>query len=303
MFRTAVNYLRLAGLVLRYGKFFHSGHDVNAERAKQLQNLSPYVPHRKAGLPLERFFPFRTALLKNSFFRNFIVQGAFIKNSLLPRGAHLHVPFLNIAYIRIPKSASTSLSWAMLQTQYPDLKESKLTPAQINFLTDVNLRHDISNDDSNDVFFTVVRNPLARLVSVYRNFFGQRKNFFLYEDYLFGILPHNIPFAEFVNRIRSIPPWLMDQHLKPQHYFIDIYKKKHNHVIVLKLEKWGEVDSFLSIYSMHIPFINRSAEPYDYRAYYDLKTLHQAYLIYHKDIKLFGYEMEYILLEKSLMEA
>ena len=67
-------------------------------------------------------------------------------------------------------------------------------------------------------------------------------------------------------------------------------------MIVLKLENRNAIDSFLSIYSMHIPSLNQSADPYDYRTYYDKQTLGQVFQLYRKDIMQFEYESEYTLL-------
>jgi hypothetical protein len=299
---TISKYLRFFFMVLRHGKLLHSGNNFDRDRRDHLRDLSSCIPPKAPG-PFDRLLLLPSFFLRNAFFRNLIVQAAFIKRYLLPHGGHLHIPFLNASYIRIPKSANTSVSWVVLQSIYPSLKEKDLTPREINFLTDVNLRQEITPEDSGDIFFTVVRNPMARIVSVYRDFFQNNVHPFIYEDYLFGLLKKTISFQEFVQRLEAIPVWLLDQHLRPQHSFLEIYKRKGNQIIILKLEKPGEVDSFLSIYGMHIPYLNKSVEPYDYKAYYDPDTLLKVYRLYQKDIRNFGYQEEYSSLEKLVKGA
>jgi hypothetical protein len=302
LIRSFSQYLRFFLMILRYGKLLHSGNDFNQDRKDQLKNLSAFVAPKNPK-PFDRLLLLPSVLSRNSFFRNLISQGAFAKRNLLAHGGHLHIPFLNVSYVRIPKAANTSLSWAVLQAIYPSLKEKELAPREINFLTDANLRQEITFQDSGDIFFTVVRNPLARLVSVYRDFFENKGHLFIYEDYLFGLLKKNISFQEFVQRIDLIPVWLLDQHLRPQSSFLEIYKRKGNPVVALKLEKAGEVDSFLSIYGMSMPYLNGSSALYDYRSYYTAETLRIVYRIYQKDIKSFGYQEEYALLEKRVKNA
>ena len=109
-------------------------------------------------------------------------------------------------------------------------------------------------------------------------------------DYLFNRRPTGLPFREFVRRVDGIPDLLKEPHLKPQHYFIDYYKRKNPNVVILKLEKPDEINSFLAIYTLEMPRLNFSPEPYDYREYYDLETFELASRVYRTDLKMFRYE-------------
>ncbi|MBT1697968.1 sulfotransferase family 2 domain-containing protein [Fulvivirgaceae bacterium PWU4] len=301
MISNLLKYFRLLYLIARHGSFMHSGHDFSRKRHDSLQALRNFTPGRTTsrsafGLKIRSFF-WRYALT-----RTVMSEAAFVKTSLFRQGGHLHNPFLNISYVRIPKSASTSLAFVMLRTIYKDISEGNLSTAEINYLADVNLRKTIPLQTS-EIFFTSVRNPFARIVSVYRDFFENATDEFLYEDYLFGILAKDLSFKIFVRRLQQIPDLLKDQHLKPQHLFLDYYKKRQQQIVILKMDKPGEIASFLSIYDLEIPTLNQSTDPYDYRSYYDLETFDTVARIYEKDIKMFHYEQEVQALKVFLYQS
>lgn len=279
-------------MIVRFGRLKHSGKDFNKERAEALQTLQAFVPKSTSPLiPLGWLNPVKTLFMKNAYMRSIITQASLAKESVTPHGGHLHAPFLNISYIRIPKSGSTSISYAILKVIYPGLSTIPLDSKEINFLVDVNSKRTVSTSDSNDIFFTVVRNPFARIVSVYRDYLeSSRENVF--EDYLFGILSKGLSFKDFIKRVEGIPDLLKEPHIKPQHHFIDYYRKKNPNVVILNLEKPDEVNSFLAIYNLEMPVLNASSEHYNYRDFYDRETLEVVARMYRTDIKMFRYEQE-----------
>ena len=216
-----------------------------------------------------------------------IAETSFVKRSFTLRPGHLSLPEHSICYIRIPRSASTAVSKSILETRFPALKEKNLSAKQINAITDVYLQRTVP---SCSVTFTVVRNPFARLVSVYREFFEGKDPCFIYEDYLFGIFKRHFSFDEFVKILQVIPDQLKDQHLKPQHLFLKYYERKHIAVKLLKLENEGSIDRFLLSRGIAFTAFNRSDENYDFLQYYDASTLEAAYDIYKADVLRFGYE-------------
>ena len=158
-------------MIVRFGRFKHSGKDFNKERTEALQTLQAFVPKSSSPLiPLGWLAPVKTLFMKNAYLRGLITQASLAKESVTPHGGHIHAPFLNISYIRIPKSASTSLSYAILKVIYPGLSTIPLDSKEINFLTDANIKRSLSSIDANDIFFTVVRNPFSRIVSVYHDY-------------------------------------------------------------------------------------------------------------------------------------
>jgi hypothetical protein len=289
-------YFRLLWLIVRYGRFIHSGQDFSRKRFESLRALQNFTPERaKSHSPF--FFKIRSFFWRYSLTRTMMSEAAFVKTSLFKQGGHLHNAFLNISYVRIPKSASTSLAFAMLRSIYKDISENNLSTMEINFLADVNLKKTIAQPTM-EVFFTSVRNPFARIVSVYRDFFERSTDAFIYENYLFGILSKNLSFKTFVKRLQNIPDMIKDQHLRPQHLFLEYYKNRQQQIVVLKMDKPGEIGSFLSIYDLELPALNTSVEPYDYRMYYDAETYEIVARIYEKDIKMFRYEQEAIVLKE-----
>ena len=284
-------YLQLAALIIRNGTLRHSGQNFNSARKKSLENLKEFIP-QKSVLQPER----SSGQSKKSPGKNLIAQAAFFKSAFNLKGGHLSAQMLG--YIRIPKSANTSISYAMLVKKYPALKEKNPDEAQINFLADVNLQR--TSEAGSETFFTVVRNPFARLVSVYRDFFETNRIEFIYADYLFGILSTNISFPEFVSRISRIPDRLKDQHFRPQHLFGKPYENKRITVKFFRLETPIALESFLREHGMQLTHRNKSRETYDYTQYYTPFLLQQVHEIYKVDIQKFGYQQVYESLKVQL---
>jgi hypothetical protein len=277
-------YFQLVAQILKNGNLRHSGQNFSLTRAKSLENLQEFLPDPEALRAQKRSVS------------NLVAQAAFIKSSFHKNGGHLSVQ--DLGYVRIPKAANTSISYAMLMKKYSALKEKNPDEAQINFLADVNLQSIEETRVEN--FFTVVRNPFARLVSVYRDFFETKHAEFIYADYLFGILPKNISFAEFVSRINRIPDSLKDQHFKPQHLFIKPYENQGIVVKTFQLETASALESFLNEHGMELTHRNRNSEEYDYTQYYNSSLLRQVYEVYEADIKKFAYQQTYLDLKQHL---
>lgn len=284
-------YLQLAAQLVRYGTLRPQGPDFRINRAKSLASLQEFIPpasrERLAAVPSAQ----ATTVVKN-----LTGQLAFIRAAFRVNGGHLRGS--SVAYVRIPKSANTSIGYAMLVSQYPALRDRNVTETQINFLTDVNLHAGITADS--EKFFTVVRNPFARLVSVYRDFFETQHESFLYADYLFGILPPHVSFAEFITRISKIPDRLKDQHVKPQHLFLKPYEQAGKTVTVFKLEARDALESFLQANGMELVHRNKRGAAYDYTAYYTPDLVEKVYALYQTDIERFGYGAEYEALKARL---
>ena len=320
MIRTIKKYLKLIEIVLKHGRWKHSGENFNQRRRESLIELQDFVPHlyKKPGnfknifyhlsfgevrarpskavfeIPLQNCrtplsdgttLPFR----KNAIARNLVAQLAFLKKSLPTAGGHLTAN--KLSYIRIAKSASTSMCKAMLEKVYPALKQKTISEQQVNYLADANLIAQATNSN-NHTYFTIVRNPLVRLVSVYRGFFENNSPGFIYRDYLFGVLPQHLSFSDFVNRVICIPDRLKDQHLKPQYCFLEYYEKKNITVKIFKLEDTEKINPFLNQNNLQLPHLNKSAERYDYRLYFTTNLLKVACEVYQKDIERFGYKAE-----------
>lgn len=271
----------------------YCGENFNQNREASLRDLQEFIPN----LPQEQVVAQTITSppqSKNTIIRNLTGQLAFLKSSLKIKGGHLTTDTLS--YIRIPKSANTSLSKGMLEKKYPSLKQKTITEKQINFLTDANLQTRIEGPS---ILFTIVRNPFSRLVSVYRDFFENKSNY-IYHDYLFGILQPTISFSEFVDRIINIPDRLKDQHFRPQHTFLKYYEKENLDIKIFKLEEPEKITQFLSQHEVQLFHLNKSNEQYNYQSYYTVETLAKVSELYSIDVKRFGYEHVHLELIGSL---
>lgn len=267
--------------ILKSGKLRHSGHDFNVERERLLSEISSPLVIRSAEV--------QRVAASESLLYGLRSQAAFLKSRMKSRGGHLAVPDGSLAYIRIPKCASTSICAAMLQKHLPDSR-GKLTPEQVNALADIYIRDKTTTADHGTIFFTAVRNPFARIVSVYREFLESGTKPFLYEDYLFGILKQNFTFREFVKAVADIPDALKDQHLRPQDKFVSYYKKRGVNVEVLRLEDQDKLKAFCSAYGLAVEKLH-VADSYDYAKYYDETTAELVRRIYWRDLEAFKYEV------------
>ena len=275
---------QLVRLIILEGKILHGGHYIPDVRRQALQDLHQFCPLPN-GNTNKHFIP------EWPWLRYWLGQLAFFKNAFKRQGGHLSAPAVRLCYIRNPKAASTALSYLMLSANYQELKHFSITREKINFLTDVNLNRQLSAVDRKALFFTVVRNPFARIVSAYRQFFEQQQDLLIYEDYLFGVLRSYHSFKDFLNIIKLIPDILKDQHLKPQHTFLTFYERQGIEVKILKLEERDTVEEFFYAYGLTLKPLNQS-DAYDYRAYYDEDTLKLVHQLYDEDIRRFGYESD-----------
>jgi hypothetical protein len=276
--------LRLLLLILRRGRWHSRGRDFSQERAQVLRRLTG-KPSAKA---VSRWHG--TWWWKNAVLRMMITQAAYLRRCITTRGGHLSHPSSRVAYVRLPKSASTSLSASMLQPRYPNIQVAQLTSSEINFLADACLQYQF---ESGIEYFTVVRHPLVRLASVYRDFFlKQRDTDFIYEDYLFGILRRDMSFAEFVRTIAAIPDFLKDQHLKPQTTLLRYYEQKTS-VRVFKLEDMPALQDYLQHLHLSLPHLNVSGDQTT-SVLFDTDTLAIACGIYQDDLKRWNYAVDHL---------
>lgn len=276
--------MRLIKHIFTHGKFYYSGWDFEERRIKMLGDLTEFCP--PGSLKRSR----KAWLLRNRYLRAWISEAAYWVKSFRHDGGHLALNKHRLWYIRIPRVASTALSRAILLEEFPGLKSVSASAEHINLLTDAYLQRTVMGYLKTTRVLTVVRNPYARIVSVYREFFEGNKEFFIYEDYLFGILRKNMSFEKFVETLQLIPDHLKDQHLRPQHAFLKYYERHNIPIKVIKLEAPGRVSEALKEMGLCFEPFNRREEPYDYRIYYTPRTRNLVHLIYREDFRRFDYD-------------
>lgn len=274
--------LSLCSLILQKGKLTIDTLDFNHLRTQSLLNLKAYLPEK---------YSFRTSSPKkrNRILFNLLATAAQIKSGYQTRGGHLIAPHQKLFYIRIPKAASTSLSHAMLGLINPALKNKSLDSTQLNFLADAWMQTHFSTELKTVTGFTVVRHPVSRLLSVYRDFFlSDTSKPFIYQNYFGGILPRNLSFDEFVARIHRIPDRFKDQHFKPQHLFAHPYQQRGISIQPFKLEEPERLKKFLDTYTIDLPHRNKSPE--SAAITYKESTLNTIKKMYTFDFEVYGYD-------------
>lgn len=276
---------RFAVLILRRGRLRHSGFDFREERNRLLRDVKVATPHAVRST-------FKEFLLKNRFMRTLISEAAFVKNRMREHGGHLTSADGKLAYVRIPRAASTASCKAILRDRFPSFPLDAMTPEQLNAVADQYIVKTIAKGEDIEMF-TIVRNPFSRIVSVYREFFEEKKGHFLYEDYLMGIFRRDISFREFIDIVRVIPDRLKDHHLIPQHRLLRYYDKRGIDVRAFRMEQEGTAASYLAAHGLKLEVIHESSQVYDYRSYYDRETLARVKTIYEGDIVRFGYHAVY----------
>jgi hypothetical protein len=277
--------LKFIRLLLQESSLNNPIQDVNLWRTQSLKGLEEFLPESYSSSRSNHWTQHHPALF------NTIATASHIKNSFKDSAGHVLAEKAGVFYVRIPKAGSTSILSEMLGLLQPTLKKETLTATQVNFLADTWLQADLQNLN-NFTGFTIVRHPLARLASVYRDIFENHENRpFIYQHYLAGILPKNISFDEFVSRINRIPDKLKDQHLKPQYLFLRPYQANGIRVTVLKLEDPASILSFLKSYGLGLPHLNQSPA-YSYLEYYSKKSLLLAQNMYGHDFRMFNYEQK-----------
>lgn len=274
--------LSLCSLILQKGKLTIDTLDFNHLRTQSLLNLKAYLPE---------YYSLRTSSPKkrNRILFNLLATAAQIKSGYQTKGGHLIAPKQKLFYVRIPKAASTSLSHVMLGLIKPELEHKSLNATQLNFLADAWMQTHFSPELKACTGFTVVRHPISRLFSVYRDFFlSSADNPFIYQHYLGGILPQNLSFDEFVARISRIPDRFKDQHFKPQHVFTHPYQQKGISIHTFKLEEPERLKKFFDPYAIDLPHLNKSPEPVAIP--YKESTLNTIKKVYTFDFEVYGYD-------------
>ena len=283
-----MNITRTANLVLHLlqkGKLRHSGFDFAENRERELASLGVNCDAIKTRSALTR-------RVRHPVLRTMIAEAAYLKSAWRIAGNHLSLGN-SLSYIRIPRAGSTNICRAILQEKFPALRDQVLSSAQVNALTYTCIKRELSDGEKNNAFFTVVRNPFRRIVSVYREFFENKQSPFIYEDYLFGVFNQKMSFSAFVRALTLIPDSLKDQHVKPQHRFLEYYRRRGVEVTVMKLESEMDIRSYLEPYGVKLETSNHQGMFYDYQGYYDRQTLSDVWGIYQADVERFGYDSIY----------
>jgi hypothetical protein len=242
----------------------------------------------------------RSKLALNKLTGSLITNLAYAKNLSQQHKNFFFVDDLKIGYVRILKSASTSILRELIPLIDSDRKNQNLSDKQIDLLATHYVSHHVPRTKNSYELFTIVRDPFQRLVSVYQDLFNPSNPHFGYENYLFGILRRTMSFHEFVEVISEIPDRFKSGHFIQQTSIIKQcggFKK----IKYFRIEKDSKkLTAYLKSKNIILSHSNKSNMNYDYRTFYNEKTLGLACAIYKEDIDAFGYHEEYKALSSYL---
>tara|TARA_R110002012_G_scaffold32899_3_gene96685 strand:+ start:21827 stop:22279 length:453 start_codon:yes stop_codon:yes gene_type:complete len=135
-------------------------------------------------------------------------------------------PEKKVAYLLIPKAGSSSIIYLILHGDINsgkiDNREEEIERAAFYFRATK-----LSPLPSGTEYFSVVRNPFARLVSAYLDTYKTSDSFKSnYDCYFFGLFRQEYSFTEFADCISLIPRQLLIDQLKPQQMIIKSFRAK-----------------------------------------------------------------------------
>jgi hypothetical protein len=279
--------LRFILYVVLHGRLFGRPVNFNAIEDEHL-NMLP-IPKQEPSM----YQRIRNKLALNALTGPLVGNLVYLKNLPIQNKNFFFVDALQLGYLRILKSASTSMLRTLLPLIDDKLQDQMLTDKQVDLLASHYSNTEVSRKHNNYHLFTIVRNPFQRLVSVYLDLFNPENPHFGYKTYLFGIFKRHMSFQDFVKVVSIIPDKLRLGHLASQISTIEEcggLKK----IKCYRIDKDRELlETFLKSQGLKINHSNKHKAHYDYRTYYDSKTAEVVYKLYHKDIIVFDYQKEF----------
>ena len=282
----AANWLSFIQLILKYGNPIIPSYDYQESRQRELLKLDS-LPEA-ATVERESQSALIKSVLRLPFIGPLAAFASYYKTQQRWPTYIYHWPEKKLAYVRISKSASTSIQAALLGAQHDGLNIGELSVNQINYLGMSHVRPKLS---AGYRCFTVVRNPVDRLISCYHDqCFPSEKGFYYFQDYLFGIIRPRVSIDRFLTIIQGIPDFLKDLHFRPQSSFLrDIPAVK-----VFKLEDDQQaLSEFLGSYNLSLKHLHKN--PVEKLKIQHLTPTSKELLkaIYHDDFKNFNYPVNF----------
>lgn len=218
-------------------------------------------------------------------------------------------PSWHLLYCWIHKVASTSWSEVFFYLRGKEVPASRLHEATQYF----SLRsHGMTLESalSSSLVFTIVRHPLERLVSAYRDKFEFAKKFaYIYNHYAHQVLnttaagsrtSRRPSFSDFVNYLLRTPVDQYNDHWVP--YWLHCHLCEVEYDVIAKMETITEDTDFisdrsgLSSFNISLPWSNKKRPREDVTSEYikqlSLTQLRRLYEIYKPDFEMFDYSIE-----------
>lgn len=182
-----------------------------------------------------------------------------------------------LGYVAIPKVASTSIKAAMFDIEADGAEE-------IHSLA-LEQRMSIAKARAKGIFlFTVVRNPFARAVSIWRNRVYEPERL----TRLTRIFPEGMAFSDFAALLAEVGP-KRDLHTMAQSALL-----VHRHELVVdmicRFERLGRDWAMLQkLYKLPGLPLHNASSPADYVDFYGAEEREYIKAVYAGDVRLFGY--------------
>lgn len=139
--------------------------------------------------------------------------------------------------------------------------------------------------------FSFVRNPYARLFSAYRD----KLQGGFYRGGIYGrlrIVSRDMSFAQFVDKIITLPDRLLEHHWMPQHYYLYANGTEPLWDFLGRTENPDDYEKMEQRLGLPpTPKINLTKKT-DWRSAYDEDIAAKVYRLYASDFALFGYDKE-----------
>jgi len=279
--------IRFILYLLKHGSF-----SVRTENFEDYhENILRDIPSYKSRKSNNLYNKIRRKFVRHQLTGAWIGNFAYVKRLKRTRRQNFYIDSLRLCYVRIFKSASTSVLREIIPLIDPSVDKKILTDLQIDILANSYVTTHAATNEKEFKYFTLVRNPFHRLVSVYLDLFDAANLFFPYQSYLFGILKQDMSFSEFVQALSKIPEPLLAPHFCSQYTIIENLKERIN---FFRIEKdHNALMGFLNAFSISIDHSNKNRNPYDYRNFYTPEILQAAYTLYQQDVEKFDYRQEY----------
>lgn len=275
--------LRFISYLLRHGSLKSKRKDYEKDRINSLGRFQNEIAETKNWYVTARSF-----FLKFDVLRAIIGNFAFILNHKKVYRKLFVVNNQKLIYLRIFKCGSTSILRSLLPKIKSQLNSQTITDAQIDSLAHYLQVNHPPKHFNQYTTFTIVRNPLERVVSAYLDVCSEGN----YDDFLFGIFRENMTFKELLLLLDKIPDHLRGPHFASQCTIIQSLSS--NKIITFKLgDENNSLQSFLAKYHLNLPHSNKSPKVYDYKKYYDLESLELIKRIYYHDFVQLGFEKQY----------
>jgi hypothetical protein len=293
-----MKFLRLIILLIQRGSLSQQPIDFEIRRKQMIDPayFPTSTPSPKKNNPIKSY------LLSTPVGYSLFANLAYLKNTASMNNMYFISDNYKLIYIRILKSASTSLLKEFLPLVDGKLRNVYFSDEQIDVLGFYYQQKRFEPAHLAYTKFALVRNPFRRIVSVYLDLFDPRAVPFTYSSYWFGVLKKGMTFKDFIKTIDQIPLSLLGPHFTPQWY---ILKKASDlkDIRIYRIEKDVEsLTQFLNQYSIALPHVNVQRSAYDYRSYYDPETLAIVNKLYQHDVSLFGYQEDYNALRQYIAE-